>query len=401
MPARPAARPARRWPYAGVVLAILVVVVLLAVGALVASLRGSGEGPEPDAEPEHRGRLLEATPFTAGLQPWMQGWRIRYATTDRAGRPAEATGVVLAARDRPDGPRPVLAVAHGTSGIQQACAPSLQEGAFPVLPPRPATDLLAEGWVVVQSDYLGLGLPGPDGVHPYLDGPSEAHAVLDAVIAAAPVEGLELSPKTVLYGASQGGHAALFAGALADDYAPGLEVLGVAAAAPATDFSFVVRQRRPDLATLVVSSFLAVSWDRIHPDAHVREHVSDFAAAERVARHCSDEAALEARQVAEAAPLLQPSALSGRLGEIFRSQVPTARIDAPVLVGQGLADPVVPAPMQERWVSERCAAGQPLDFRTYPGLTHQTIVAPESPFADVLVGWISDRLAERKPTPTC
>jgi len=41
--------------------------------------------------------------------------------------------------------------------------------------------MLARGYVVVATDYEGLGDPG---VHPYLVGVSEAYAVLDSVRAA-------------------------------------------------------------------------------------------------------------------------------------------------------------------------------------------------------------------------
>jgi hypothetical protein len=43
-------------------------------------------------------------------------------------------------------------------------------------------DILAKGYVVVATDYPGLGTPG---IHPYLIGISEARAVLDSVRARA------------------------------------------------------------------------------------------------------------------------------------------------------------------------------------------------------------------------
>lgn len=382
---------------AAVVLALAAAVVVVAV----ALDDGAGHRTGADVEAEQRGRLLEATPISSGLPAWVEGWRIRYSTTDGRGRPAEASGVVLSARAAPEGPRPVLSVAHGTSGIQQPCAPSLQTDQFPVQPAGPVLPLLAKGWVAVQSDYLGLGIEGPAGVHPYLDGPSEAHAVLDATLAARGLDELDLATDTVVYGASQGGHAALFAGSLAPEYAPRLDLLGVAAAAPATDISFLVRNRTEDVSSLVVSSLVAASWARVHPDADVREHISSWEAAERIAGHCTDSAPAVAAQLIDAAPLFEASALEGRLGEVFAKNTPTGSIEAPVLVGQGLADPVVPARMQTAWVQERCADGQHLDYRTYPTLTHDTIVAPGSPFTAALVTWVEQRRAGAEPSPTC
>ena len=73
----------------------------------------------------------------------------------------------------------------------------------------------------------------------------------------------------------------------------------------------------------------------------------------------------------------------------------------PVLVAQGLADPLVTPTMQENWVAGRCAAGDPIDFRTYPGLDHMGLVAADSPLTPQLVQWTLDRWAGAAPTPTC
>ena len=42
-------------------------------------------------------------------------------------------------------------------------------------------DMLSQGYIVVATDYPGLGT---DGIHPYLIGESEGRAVLDLVRAA-------------------------------------------------------------------------------------------------------------------------------------------------------------------------------------------------------------------------
>ena len=48
-------------------------------------------------------------------------------------------------------------------------------------PHRLLNEFLNRGWVVVMTDYEGLGTRGP---HPYLFGTSEARGVLDIVRAA-------------------------------------------------------------------------------------------------------------------------------------------------------------------------------------------------------------------------
>jgi hypothetical protein len=72
---------------------------------------------------------------------------------------------VVAGPGSPPGPRPVLAWAHGTTGVVPGCAPSLTDQAITRVPELDR--LLARGRVVVATDHPGPGTPGP---HPYLVG---------------------------------------------------------------------------------------------------------------------------------------------------------------------------------------------------------------------------------------
>ena len=74
---------------------------------------------------------------------------------------------------------------------------------------------------------------------------------------------------------------------------------------------------------------------------------------------------------------------------------------APLLVAQGDADPLVLPAMQRQWVAARCAAGQQLDVRSYPGLDHLSLVAADSPLTPVLVAWAQARLAGDPARSTC
>lgn len=71
------------------------------------------------------------------------------------------------------------------------------------------------------------------------------------------------------------------------------------------------------------------------------------------------------------------------------------------MVAQGLADPLVKPAMQQDWVNARCAAGEPLDYRTFPGPGHMELVGADSPLIPQLVEWTLDRRAGATPTPTC
>src|SRR5690606_15213208 len=88
--------------------------------------------------------------------------------------------------------------------------------------------LVDAGYVVVMSDYRGLGVAGPSS---YLVGEPEGRNILDSARAAFAFHDLDLQPDILIWGHSQGGHAALFAAQMASDYAPQLAVAGAVAEA--------------------------------------------------------------------------------------------------------------------------------------------------------------------------
>ncbi|HEY5164779.1 MAG TPA: alpha/beta fold hydrolase, partial [Acidimicrobiia bacterium] len=183
--------------------------------------------------------------------------KILYASTDRTNRPIVVSGVIVVPTGPvPPGGRPIIAWAHGTTGVASRCAPSLEPdagiGRIPLL-----RDLVAEGVVVVATDYPGLGTPG---THPYLVGESEGRAVLDSVRAAETVDRGSSSAKVVLMGHSQGGHAVLFAAQLAQSYAPDLHLVGVVAMAPPTDLSELLAQDVHENAGVVLTALAITGW---------------------------------------------------------------------------------------------------------------------------------------------
>src|SRR5690606_11859805 len=121
-----------------------------------------------------------------------------------------------------------------TTGIARPCAPSNTADPLKGIPDM--TGALEQGWVIALTDYPGLGTPSP---HPYLVGESEGRAVLDSVRAVHALDdelglGVDLDDRYAIWGHSQGGQAALFAGQLAADYLGDHPLVGVAALAPAT-----------------------------------------------------------------------------------------------------------------------------------------------------------------------
>lgn len=203
------------------------------------------------------GALIDARPMP-NAPAGSRGWLVRYASTSDRGVPIEVTGFVLAPRGAaPAGGRKVLAWAHGTWGVADQCTPSTSPDVFANTPWIAAA--LARGYVIAATDYAGLGTALPN---PYLVGKSVAHDVLDSVRAARAIPGTGAGRDFAVWGESQGGHAALFTGEYAADYAPDLKLVGVAAAAPPTDLVANLTGGKDPSIRAFMTAYTAYSWSQ-------------------------------------------------------------------------------------------------------------------------------------------
>ncbi len=383
---------------------------LPALACLAVGIRLHATEPHPDAfytppasVPAAPGALLRLQSLPHGAPAGARAWRILYTTTRDDRTPAVASALVLAAAQPPPGPRPVLAWAHGATGDTPGCAPSLRpdplgSGAMPGL-----DQVLAGGWVVVATDYPGLGTGGP---HPFLIGQGEARAVLDAVRAARHLTTVALGDRTVVWGHSQGGNAALWTGILAPAYAPDAGVIGVAALAPGSNLPALARLWGGAGNTAIFAAYLIRAYRDAYPDVHFGTYVRATAAVQvhELADRCLDDpevylagtAALLAGQ-----PVWATDPDTGAFGARLRENTPTGPIPVPVLIAQGDSDTSVPPATQVDFVHERCDSGGRVDYRTYPGRTHVGLIAPDSPLVPELLRWTEDRLDALPSRSTC
>ena len=357
----------------------------------------------PASVPDEPGRLIRARPLATGLGEGLQAWLMLYTTTDGDGEPAVASGTVLAPTVRPDGPLPVIAVGHGTTGVVPRCAPSLIPTPFADGAGAALEQAVRDGHVAVVSDYVGLGTAGP---HAYLVGPDAAHAVLDAVRAARELDDVAVGGRVVAWGHSQGGHAVLWTAILAADYAPELDLLGVAALAPASDLYALADDLRTEAIGKLVAAYIAASWDRAYPELDVRGQLTPTyrGLVDQIAERCftgRDVVSALATATQLSREVFAPGALDGAVGQRLRENSPTGPIGVPVLLAQGDADPLVLPAQQARFVADRCADGVPLDARVYPGLDHLTLVAADSPLNADLLEWTRARFAGVTSVTSC
>lgn len=356
----------------------------------------------PADVPSGHGRLIRFDDYTGEAPEGGTVQRMLYTTRDANGAHAVASGLVIRPTDPPPGPRPVVVWNHGTTGVAQACAPSLRGKAATEWDIPAVEEALERGWVVIASDYSGQGAPGE---FPYLIGKGEARSSLDGVLAAAELDDdLVLSPDTLVWGHSQGGHAALWTTQIAGAYTPGVNILGTAALAPAADpyalgAEFTRGAASPQLTLLI--SWVLVPYTETYYDVDLRDHVatSGRLLVREMTQRCPTEpgvlvSVLTALGVGVDRPLFVGDLTDGALGRRLQENAATGPFGTPLLVAWGAEDEVLPTSFQRDFVAQQCANGERVRWAEYPGYGHLRVLQPKSRFLPVLIDW-SEALFER------
>jgi predicted esterase len=310
--------------------------------------------------------------------------------------PLVSGSVAIPKGKTPKGGWPVIAYAHGTTGIADKCAPTrgydanhLTSYAFPLL-----DRWLKAGFAVVRTDYNGLGTRG---VHEYLYGKAEGRSVLDSVLAARHLLPGTLAKRYVIAGHSQGGHAALFAAAAAPHYAPGLNLRGTVAFAPAshlrTQFEAVRNISQPGGGLGGIVALGLRSLDTAFPGLHVASLLTPRARAlyPQTKFRCYDTLAqpdsfggLPLNEFLDKSKDLTPL-----LNDLGKNDPEHLRPATPVRIEQGTADQTVFESFTKQLVDEYEAHYVNVVYKTYAGVTHGGIVNAGA--ADA-TSWIRKRL---------
>lgn len=401
--------PRRRWGRTAV--ALLSVTVAVVAALATAPLReGSTVIDEfyaaPRSIPDQPGKLVRAEPFTREVPKGAVGWRILYTTTGDDGEIRVASGLVVVPEGGDPGRRwPVIDWNHGTTGFAQHCAPSLQERPFWSGGMYVIKKVIAEGWAMVATDYIGLGTEGP---HTYLFGRSSAVASLDAVRAAREIQEAKLSSSTVVWGHSQGGGAALWTGALAREYAPEVWVRGVAAFAPAADPPALVGNVSEVTGGLIFASYAFAAFSEEYPDItyarYIRPGLQPVLRA--MSERCLTDPAIALSIVAVLGTSIDPELFStdpsvGPLGTRLRENVAPAWIGPPLFLGQGGGDSIVPQATQDTYVRRVCERGQRIDYRRYAAYEHAEVMETYSPMVADAIAWTRARFAGESANAQC
>ena len=353
------------------------------------------------AQSMSRGVLLSSTPIS-GAPVGASAYRIRYQSRAVGGGRNLVTGVVIV----PDGPAPrggrdVVAWAHGTSGVAESCAPSQSKALYGSI--AGLKELLAAGYAVVATDYAGLGTPGP---HPYLVGDGSAYSVLDSVRAAREFGRGSIGNRFVVWGESQGGHAALWTAQFARNYAPELQLEGVAAAAPPTDLKENLTGGTNPLIKALLTAYTGTSWSQTYgiPLSTILKPVGQDLA-RRLARNCvsTDPVALRTKiglfRFSRSLANVDISTSPRWAEQLRRNSVESDGFSVPVLIAQGSADPIVASAVTQTFARSLCRSRSvPVRYLAIEGGDHFSIGKRS---AEVSVRWIADRFAGQSAPDDC
>lgn len=332
--------------------------------------------PGHDDPPEPPGALLRSDVLESADLPGSVH-RVLYRSRSTTGRDISVSGLVaIPDTPPPVGGHPVLAWAHGTTGIGDDCAPSRRgAAALPMLRQH-----LEAGYVVAATDYEGLGTPG---LHPYLVAESEGRSVLDSVRAARELAGTDMtSPRFVTIGHSQGGHAALAAAERVRTWAPELELVGTAALAPVADLERIIPVLFDSTIGLALGIYVAAGWPAAHPELEPGDLLTPAGldllkeAREACVFEMADRMGGEVIDDLQVRPPTEVPAWAARIAE---NDIDATRVEGPVLIAQGGQDEIVPRELVDGLVDRLCASGVPLRYLSHGVADHGTIVGASMP----------------------
>lgn len=352
--------------------------------------------PLPIGEP---GTLLRYEPLEEPLTgiPDATAYRLMYLSESTQGDAIAVTGLaVVPAQDAPADGRRLLGMGHATTGVADDCAPSRTAETSDL---RLAAAFVDAGYLVAMSDYEGMGTPGR---HPYLVGESAGRSVLDAVRAARQLPGAAAGERLALAGYQQGGHAALWAAELAEDWAPDLDLVATFAGAPLSemDFEWNVASSLDYLAWFF--ALIAAGFHAGYPETDLGSLLTEEGTTlvDRVDTTC----------VADLVGATAGTRLDGIVRPGAAGQAPwvtiaadsvagTTAVDAPLLIVHSEADDGVPVFLSATLADRLCAAGQQLERVVLPdGDGH---LAAAQPAYDLAFDWTQARFAGDQPATTC
>jgi acetyl esterase/lipase len=356
---------------------------------------------------QHERELFKGYPLPP-LRYAVDSYRIRYMSTDFDGSPAEVTAQLFVPRLPVPTERPLLVYGPGTTGIGDACAPSLEQAEHRYLGAYRENMLVYAGlgFIAVLPDYIGFDDPARP--QRYFSKVAEAHVMLDAARAVllyfqSSSHVVRLQRAVFAAGYSQGGHAAFAAADLRGTYAPDVPLAGVIGFGSTNNVEALLREG-PAYAPLILYTYSRMYGAAINPADYLVERFARTLDTD-VTSKCVDQ--FQTYYSFDGARVYRPAfhaALYGHyLFETYHSL--GARLEEnlsgldghmlPALIIQGGTDFIVTSATQKLFVDALRAAGSAVRYRVFPGVPHKGI--RQAGFAES-IEWM-ERIARGEAPP--
>lgn len=337
----------------------------------------------------------------------VNAYRFIYHSPDITGQDALVSGMFVAPKGQPPaGGWPLVAFGHGTTGTNQHCGisltpfvkntPGYYETIAQILP------LVAQGYAVTATDYLGEGAPGTPS---YLVGQLEGQNILDSVRAAHNWQPSVNKNKTIIWGHSQGGHSASFAAQIAPTYAPELKIQGAAVLAPGLLPSLplavegLLASEKPSGQTGFVMQ-IVVSWTQTYPDQVSADDIltpAGLAKLPLVNSLCGEDMSNQFMDYPMSHYVKNP--VPAIFYTLATQNTPgLIPIQMPLVMVQGMEDTTIIPQLTLAYAKLLCQKRDTLDFRIYPNDNHSGVVYNSRPFIDQ---WMNDRFTGQSAPNNC
>lgn len=346
-----------------------------------------------------------ATVKLNGATPDANAWNVTYLSEDAAGVKRVATGTVFVPRSAPvSGERTVILYAPGVHGLGNNCAPSRQFEIDGEYEAANIADALKAGHAVLVTDYVGY----TNGSVPrFMAGASQGRNLLDIFKAATgiPGVGFTASAKAAIWGYSQGGQAAAFAGELKPSYAPNLNLIAVAqGGTPGDLFSTANYLNQRNGAAFLFSAIVGLREEYptrvpynlvMNPQGKI---AFDELKGKCIFRAMYDYQNDDVQEyTTEGFTLENMLSLPGIESVLADQALGTKKVDVPMYQYHGQADQFIPLQQAINLKKAYCAKGTDVAFHLYPG---EHIITQFQASAKVLE-WLGDRFNGRATASSC
>ena len=389
----------------------------LMLSAVAAAAAAVPEGPAGDAfytppsalPAGKRGSPIYARALdgTMRLPSAAKNTLVLYRSVDDKRNPTVVSGTVSTPEGKaPAGGWPVINWTHGTTGLNEICAPSRDtakgpEHTYIAVISSFLDDFVKSGYAVVATDYQGLGVAG---FHPFLQGVPNGRNALDLLRAARTLEP-QIGKRYAVVGHSQGGEADLFAAAQGPSYVPEFKLVGNVAFAPGSQIAArlesVMASGKTELSLPYVL-YVLQSYAKTDPTIDLRRILTPQAIAHLpdLQEQCMTHALTTgywASAIAKDQFVAKPD-LTNFLKFGAKNEPGTLKISAPTLVVQGTADVTVFPATTDALARQLCAKGNVLTYTAIPDADHEGSMVLGKAAA---LKWVDDRFAGKAAPNEC